>query len=416
MRNFWFKFWTFILAVLIFIGCWLFLFSQNHDYLVKFTPQSAEIYFNSQTQIINNLETAKKDYFFNWLTDRSGLASDTWKNILTKSSKQISFFTINGQIFALTKENEDLTDYLNQSNVRYLQQDKHIYIPELNIDQLNLEKTEWFNQIKPKFYFNSFYIYLKKLSLLNIPFTFDAETNQPLLIQGKNKNNLVTLTVNDNIITKNHKIVPILSVPKDYISIINGIELKNLDQNAEFKPENIMFHILKNISGPFVLENQPGMNVLTIDSQKNDLSELQKQISQILAFIYPSKVTKTLPDWSVATQFIADPNYWQFEQDEQSEQSEQIDTTQTFRINKQNQPFKLKIDANDNKLIIIFQNGIEEPTQSEQVEIGPLLKKCSKFGNKSYIMINPKQFPSLNQLKQITVANKSFNRTTICID
>ncbi|MBT5338348.1 hypothetical protein HOL46_03765, partial [Candidatus Falkowbacteria bacterium] len=285
MRNFWFKFWTFILAVLIFIGCWLFLFSQNHDYLVKFTPQSAEIYFNSQTQIINNLETAKKDYFFNWLTDRSGLASDTWKNILTKSSKQISFFTINGQIFALTKENEDLTDYLNQSNVRYLQQDKHIYIPELNIDQLNLEKTEWFNQIKPKFYFNSFYIYLKKLSLLNIPFTFDAETNQPLLIQGKNKNNLVTLTVNDNIITKNHKIVPILSVPKDYISIINGIELKNLDQNAEFKPENIMFHILKNISGPFVLENQPGMNVLTIDSQKNDLSELQKQISQILAFI-----------------------------------------------------------------------------------------------------------------------------------
>ncbi|MBT5338121.1 hypothetical protein HOL46_02575, partial [Candidatus Falkowbacteria bacterium] len=136
----------------------------------------------------------------------------------------------------------------------------------------------------------------------------------------------------------------------------------------------------------------------------------------ILAFIYPSKVTKTLPDWSVATQFIADPNYWQFEQDEQSEQSEQIDTTQTFRINKQNQPFKLKIDANDNKLIIIFQNGIEEPTQSEQVEIGPLLKKCSKFGNKSYIMINPKQFPSLNQLKQITVANKSFNRTTICID
>ena len=410
MHNFWLKFWTFVVAVLIFIGCWSFLFSQNHDYLVKFTPQSAEIYFNAPSQIINNLEIAKKDYFFNWLSDRSSLTPETWKEIVNKSSKQISFFTINGQVFSLTKQTQDLTNYLEESNVRYLHQDKHVYIPELSTNQLNLEKMDWFKQVKPTFYFNSFNIYLKKLSLLNIPFTFNAETNQPLLIQGKNKNNLITLTVADNIITKNHKILPVLSIPSDYISLVNGIELKNLDQNAEFKPENLMFHILKHITGPFILENHTEINILTINNQKNDLQELQNQISQILAFIYPSKTNKTLPDGSLATQFIADPNYWQFEQDEQ------ITALKTIHINKQNQPFKLKIVSTDDNLVVTFQPEGEELTQSEQMEIAPILKKCSRFWNRSYILINPKQIPSLNQLRQITVANKSFNRTTICID
>lgn len=416
MKYFWLKIGLFCFSVVIFIGCWLFLFLNQADNLARFVPAEAEMYLHLKPNTASKIPQKHLKLYLAWLAKHSNLSEDNWKSLAANVNQALGCFTINGQIFCLTKQTPELTSLLSGKNISFTKQkientsDSIIFFPEIKTFPERLTGQAWFNEIKTKINFSKFTLYLKNLTYLNLssPST-DPEYSRPISLLGRYRHDKLRLKVNGMNIKQTWPSAKQRLSTFPVVTNFYGYNLNSalISEKADYLPENFKFHLLKAINGPVEFLDLGAEYIVYFSKKTNNIEQLKARILSILAYTSPSEKIKYLPDDSTSTQYIADPTAWKYE-------TVVINNQQTQKLIEPKINLSLAItEINDYYRLANNENtSIKQPLTNSR----SLFSSCSRFGKKIGLYINPKNTPYSTYLDNIVIINSTFTGIAICID
>ncbi len=407
MSYFRLKFWLFVLSVTVFVGCWLFLFFNHNDHLVKYVPAQAEAYFHTTTQNLLKIPEKQRIFYLSWLEDKSAMSAGRWQSILEHLDEEVGFFSLNGQVFAVAKDTQKTLELISRNETSFTREGKVLFFPRLTVSADKLHETEWFKQTRRKIAFTNFLIYIKDIRTLKIPFVAD-QPSSPLALAGSAHEN--TLCLKTHGLTGQevgrHEKPQISVLPADTSAYFNNIFPGKIVQNAEYSPQNFIFHLLKSLNGAVEFAQTPDGFMIIASQKENPTEQLQSFILNILAQTLPSEKSKLLPDQTTAIQYIADPNAWKFETVVSDYQQQYILTEPKINLD-------LRLTEVDGQLII-NNNFPHESIVSSPANINTT--SCSGMFSKNCLYIKPQSAELSNFFNHIVLRTGIFNQNTICID
>lgn len=391
------------LSFILFILCLVFLLLNHNDTLAQFVPGQAENYLHLNpltTQILNN---EKQAHLFNWLSEKSSLSIDEWRGIIKNARNELAFFTINGQVFALSKENNNILNYLSDSSISYEKSGKYLYIPQLNLDVFDRYLTDqaWYNQINKTIAFGDFVIYSRDLSKLetNVPLLKKPEL-YPMMAIGQIHKDYITLSAIGTSTPKKQKLnaTNIKTIPTNtnlYFRNINTNDL-NLFNLSDY---NLEYSILSLLKGPTeVLKTDTG-SIIFADKTENSLEELKSNILKTIALLYPVEKEVELPDGSLGIHLVADQSINQYFTSLNNQWGTLAETDESLL------DFNLLVEELEKSLSVTINYPNSSTSNVSKCNL-PKFRKSSGL----YIKINITGWSNLMAL------NKNQTKTSICID
>ena len=401
MNKFAIKLSLFLLSVVIFIGCSVFLLLNHVDTIDKYVPGEAETYLNVNIHSTYKLTAEKKDHLLNWLESKSTINKESWGNLFLNVKNELGLFSMNGQIFVITKENKELTTYLAQEKQSFTKNDKALIIPALNLTQTSLIDQDWYNSLKNKITFSDFVLYSKDLGKLEktVPLLKTPDL-YPIAAFGDIHKNNVTLDVIGNVGQAKTKLTKanIKDIPAGTKLYLRNIEAKTIT-SLKVPGENIELSIIKLLNGPIeYLKNEEGC-VIYIDKTQNNLAELKSSILDTVALLHPVEVEKELPDGTIGIHLVADKGL--------SEYFAQAGNKWGTLTERDESPFQfdLVVEETENNLVITLDNPQKDELITSKCKL-PKFRKSSSL----YLSTN---IPAWNN---VLIQNKNQTELTICID
>jgi hypothetical protein len=399
---FWLKFNLFVLAVLVFIGCWAFLFNLHADNLDKYVPAEAETYAHFNSKVLSKVPEEQKAFYLDWLAQQSTISAENWEQVLKLTRGEIGLFTINGQVFSVIKPRNKVHDFLNKQKIMYSGSKSVTYFPSLTAPTQVLAEEEWYKQTKNKINFADFVIYSESLakSATTIPL-LNYEELYPLAILGNFGNKTLNLTMKGNVgQAKTALLKPqIEQIPdsaKLYFRNFSGNSLIQMLPKADL---NYDFAILQKLTGPIeYLQTESGSIIYAL-ADLNDAELIKAYSAETLAHLSPSERAKELPDGTAAIHLIADPAVW------------------TFEINDNN----VANIKHVNDLDLGYEIGIKQTAEYIMIQNSePSLDAAAVATSCSYNSWKPKTSiyiqPEGNIFSNIVITNKNQTTIGVCID
>lgn len=401
MNNFAIKLYLFFLAIILFVGCSTFLLLNHVDTLDQYVPGEAETYLHVNINSTYKLNADKKDHILNWLESKSTINKEGWQQILLNIDNEIGFFSMNGQIFALTKENKSLSNYLVQEKQSFTQKDKAIIIPALNLTQTALTDQAWYKSLKNKITFSDFVIYSKDLGKLEktVPL-LKTSGLYPIAAFGDIHRNKVTFDVIGNVgqtktrLTKSN----IKEIPTGTKLYLRNIKAKTI-ASMKVPGETLELSIIKLLTGPIEYLKKEGGSIIYINKTQNNLNELKSSILNTVALLHPVEVERELPDGTIGIHLVADEGL--------SDYFDQVGNKWGTLAESEEYPFQfdLIVEETEKNLIVTLNN----PEKSKLIT-----SKCKlpKFRKSSSLYLST----NVPAWENVLIQNKNQTKLSICID
>ncbi|MBU0546539.1 hypothetical protein KKA13_04810, partial [Patescibacteria group bacterium] len=174
----------------LFFICLIFLFCNHLDTLASEIPAQAEIYFHANAKDIQQIPREQKDIILNWLEKGSTVSRDSWQELFNASADEIGIFTLNKQIFGITKNNPAVISILQNRNIEFSLNENALYFPSLNVADKKISTEPWYMESKRKINFAKYNLFLKNSSAIAILQSFsEINTTKPVSAFGKLENN-----------------------------------------------------------------------------------------------------------------------------------------------------------------------------------------------------------------------------------
>lgn len=401
MNNFILKLNLFLVGVVLFVGCSIFILLNHGDTIEKFVPAEAEAYLHIDVPAAQTLNTEKKDHFYNWLEAKSTLDSNSWKELLSKTKTEIGFFSINGQIFAISKANRNLNSYLSENNVSFVKKDDIIYVPALHLSEKSLINEEWYQKTKEKISFSDFVIYSKDLAKIEktIPL-LKTPTLYPLAGFGNIHKDYLELDVKGQVGQAKTKLTEanIKHIPANTSLYLRNIDTKTLNL-LKTPGENLEFSIISLVNGPIEYLNTENGSILYANKGLNTLNDLKSKIINTIGLLYPIEKEVELPDGSTGIHLVADTSIAKYFVQNQN--------TWKTRENVEDIPFdfELSIQEEEEQLIVTLNTPLVAKATTQKCNF-PKFRKASGL----YLTTSQENWGN------ILIQNKNQTKISICID
>jgi len=401
MNNFPIKLTLFLLSIILFVGCSVFLLLNHVDTIDKYIPGEAETYLHLNINSTDKLNADKKDHVLNWLESKSTINKEDWENLLLNVKNELGLFSMNGQIFVLTKENKDLIDYLSQEKQSFSQNDRGIIIPALTLTQTSLIDQSWYKEIKNKVTFSDFVLYSKDLGKIEktVPLLKTPDL-YPIAAFGDIHKNNISLAVIGNVGQAKTKLENsnVKDIPTGTTLYLRNIEAKTITA-LNIPEENIELSIIKLLSGPIeYLKNKDGC-VIYINKTQNNLAKLKSSILDTVALLHPVEVERELPDGTIGIHLIANKGL--------SKHFSQVGNKWGTLTETDEYPFQfdLVVEETEKNIVITLNN----PQKTELIT-----SKCNlpKFRKSSSLYLST----NIPAWDNVLIQNKNQTEISICID
>jgi hypothetical protein len=401
MSTFAIKLNLFLLSVILFVGCSVFLLLNHVDTIDKYIPGEAETYLHLNINSTYKLNTEKKDHLLNWLESKSTINKEGWKNLLLNVKNELGLFSMNGQIFVLAKENKDLSAYLAKENQSFTQNDKGIIIPALTLTQTSLIDQSWYKEVKNKVTFSDFVLYSKDLGKIEktVPLLKTPDL-YPIAAFGDINRDKITLDVIGNVGQSKIKLskANIKDIPAGTKLYLRNIEAKTIT-SLKVPEETLELSIINLLSGPIeYLKNEEGC-VIYINKTQNSLNELKASILDTVALLHPVEIERELIDGTIGIHLVADTGL--------SEYFAQVDNKWGTLVETEESPFQfnLTVEELENSLVITLNNP-------QKAEIITSNCKLPKFRKSSSLYLST----NIPEWHNVFIQNKNQTELSICID
>ena len=394
----------FLLAVLIFIGSWTFLFTNHYDNLIKFAPGESNLYIHTKTTAFSSAKTEHKQFFYNWLSSNSPLSYDQWQ-LIEQVNREVSLFTLNNQAFGLILNSKINKELLANNNISFTETDKVLYFPEIIIAETNLLSQQWLKSIYNKVHFKPMALYIKDYTQINpLLAPFKQSNDNSLAILAKFKDEQSNFYLSGQVGQKNSKKIEpqLLDQPSNAQIYVQNIQTNQISQEVEYSLDNLPFLLLKKTSGPVEFIKTASGFELIANSTDNPFDYIQTNILQILSFIFPSEIEKELPDQTVAIHHIADPTVWEFETDK----NENSNSSSLFI---EHADINFLIEKQDKSTKITYNSSYTKQST------GTVDNNLPKFGKDALIYVNLQHFLPNSNLQSATVYNNKLSSISLCI-
>lgn len=302
---------VFCLILLIFSG--LFLFLHHKDTLKNYVPKEVSIYIHTYPQEINSLFDKYfeiKSVFLELFENNSNI-----EELIKLANREIAIIKpVNQGYRILTYKTPVLEAALKDNKINFQTCGKVLIFPETN----NICEQQPKLDFRPKiFNFSKVIIYFTGKEPLFLPDFIDHNYITPfyaymswpnqkagsVFIETNIKGDLMTVNVDNQSYSVN-----LLNVPR--FELYN-FDLSKLTFKASIIPENFKYQLLQNFSQVNYFADFDDKFILVVGGL--NLKDIQTVIKKRLAFLLPQERKKILPDNTVAINLIANPAYWDFE-------------------------------------------------------------------------------------------------------
>jgi len=407
MRFFYLKLSAFLSAVAVAILCLIFLFCNHNDRLIQFVPAEAEAYFHAETRDLLKLPQNQWQTYTAWLAEKSAISAGRWESIFRGLNNEIGIFSINGQVFGVTKNNYRTLGLIARQEMPFTVEKDIIYFPALNISANKLTGAPWFRATRRKIVFSDYVLYLKKLNGNTFPFP-SLGTEQPIAAFGNVNDGVLKLKVRGDVgqSIRTKQKPQLTQLPENFNFYFRNINTGTMTQKAEYTTENFRFNLLKLIKGPVEYLDTTAGFTLFANTTDNPLEELKSNLANLLALTEPTRKEKALPDGTVAIQRVVDPSAWQFKETLEDGQS-------VWELTNVNQENSLSILQRGKMYSIKHYPKASNPEWTISTDI---FDKCNKFRNESSALLNLKQLSKQTSLNNLYLINQSASKLVVCID
>ena len=402
------KIYLIFLSALIITSAILFFSLNKPDHLAAFVPKNAEVYLHTSYNSFTNLKTDWQFASVNLLAQKSALTYKDWRTVIDTEPKELAAFSVNGQFFLLVKNNRKLKNLLETTTISHSLKGNTVIFPEFQFG--DEESTEsWIAQKTTNLNFSDFILMTNDFTKFSFPIRI-AQT-EPMLIKGNIKGETLRFKLNleeEIPFFENKSAISPQVFPDNTKIYLQNISKDFFNYEAESVEDNIKYLLLKSFPTIEYLEVEDGF-VLNIDKTIISSAETEREISKILAKIYPIEVTKSLPDGSIAKHLIADESKWQF-----------IDQSGGRILKNSEIPFEFELFSGESNLslsvrktgsIATYTNSFYENGQLQN----PLVSLCPITKKQNKILINTKQ-QGIKDINTLLISQKSATTIDICID
>lgn len=401
MNNFAIKLNLFLVSVILFAGCSVFLLFNHVDTIDKYVPGEAETYLHVNINSTHKLKTEKKDHLLNWLESKSTINKEGWENLLLNVKNELGLFSMNGQIFVITKENRKLSAYLAQEKQSFTQKDKTIIIPALNLTQSSLIDQDWYQKVNAKVTFSDFVLYSNDLGKIEktVPLLKTPDL-YPIAAFGDIHRNKVTIDVIGNVGQAKTKLAKsnIKEIPSK-----TRLYLRNIDANTinalTVPEESLELSIINFLNGPIeYLKNEAGC-VIYVNKEQNNIDNVKSSILDTIGLLHPVEIEKELPDGTIGIHLVADSSL--------SEYFAQVGNKWGNLTEQEEYPFQfdLSVEELEKNLVITLNNP-------ETTELITSKCKLPKYRKSSGLYISS----PIKAWENVLIQNKNQTELSICID
>lgn len=392
-------------AIALFILGWLFLLNLRSDHFIKHAPSDTGVYINTSTKFINKLPKNQYQLFLQWLEKNSQFNANQWQEAF-KMPREISFFSLNGELFGIIKKNKATLSLAQTLLKSYVTLEEVVIFPKIKLDDKSLAKTAWFNKTRRKINFSPLNAYVKDIAEIKTPMPALA-SNSPISILGKLSSGKIKLTIFGDVgQDRGEKIRGQKFISDNTKLFIRDISFSPIKEEANFGKGNLVFQLLKSINGPIELRLFDSSFVLFAQKRFNSIEQLTMNISLILANIYPREKTKLLPDNTLAIHFLADPEKWEFSK-------EVVEKNQIkYKLQKPKQNIDIEVGEAGN-LLTVTNNKSQNETGINNIKVNRILNSCSIFGN-GIVFYQYENFDK--DILNITIVNINKNKIRFCIN
>src|SRR3989339_1593155 len=317
MHNFFLKFYLLIFGILFFVGGILFLLLNHVDTLYRFVPAEAENYLHIQPRSLNELSEAQRTEIYGWLKNHSSISENAWKNILESKQRELGLFSLNGQIFGVVRNNNQIKSLLLSKGISTAYNKQVVFFPHLALSNpivSSLADQAWFKTVRQRICFKDFILYSHNLNTLqlNMPLLKNAELPVTSFLGNFNDKTVRIETLGQVGQAKAASIAdPLKTLPKETISYFRNLQVEEM---AKFNAvsDNLELSILQKLSGAIEYYKDNVGSQVKISKKSQTLEQLKKAVLSSLARLYPSRTERILPDGSVAINLIANEDAWVF--------------------------------------------------------------------------------------------------------
>jgi hypothetical protein len=385
------------IAIFFIVSGFLFLAFHHKDTLISNIPGEATAYFHTNSANFIKISEPKQALLLNYLENNSNLNRDSWQTIFTGTNDEFALFSIKRQIFGVIKNNSNNKQLLSINNISYQDSNDALIFPKVSVTDTKITDQDWFKQIHNKATFADATLTTKDTLLLNTNFT-ELPSNSPIFAKMSLIDDYINIKVNGEIGQEKTKTVSTDNIPQDTILFISGLNLSKLEQKTDYTAENFDYLLLQSVNGPaqYLVNNEN--SAIYVNKQSNDSADLQNKIKEILAFTFPEKQNKPLPDGTAAKQLIANKELWKFSQD----------STNSLKIDEP----ELYIHETENYFIVTSKEQLTDNTTKTQ-SLKQLAKDCHiNYSNQ----IVYSKIMNVNSINEILISNRNKNHISICIN
>lgn len=400
-------------GIVAFILCLVFLLLNQGDNIVRFAPDTADLYFHARANKLALLKPERQTILYTWLGQNGSLSEKQWQLIVPLIKNEFAIYKKNNELTVVARPNRSLVELLIKEGIASSSTGSFIAFPS-DDSGFAPENSSSFAKLKRKINFSDFSLYARNLNVIHGFLTnLGKSESQPVIIDGNIGKNKIELTINESTpLMPDKKMKQQIKTfdPSTQYYFLN-IDQKNAEKLAENLQKTLDFQILSKLSGPKEYQKTKDWSTMFITKRYNTMEGLKLAITTTLATFQPAEKAKVLPDDTIATQLIADPTQWSFvELPANAEGFKFLSLT----ADKLNLGIIIRETENQYQIIINSLNLVKsmQPTRAALAK-SPCFS--SKFGKKSLIYINKQAFPEGAFFNNLVI-DITKSKSRICID
>lgn len=400
-------------GIVIFILCLVFLFLNQGDNIVRFVPDTADLYFHAKINKLALLKPEQQAILYGWLGQNGALSEKQWRGIMPLIKNEFTIYKENNELTVIAHPNKPLAELLAKEVIVSSPIGSFIVFPS-DDSSFSPENSSSFAKLKRKINFSDFSSYARNLNVIHGFLTNLGESeSQPVIIDGDIEKNKIELVINESTsLMPGKKMKPQIKTldPSTQYYFLN-IDQKNAEKLAENSQKSLDFQILTKLNGPKEYQKTSAWSSIFITKRNNTLEGLKLAITTTLATFQPAEKAKVLPDDTIATQLIADPTQWSFvELPVNAEGFKSLSLT----ADRLNLGIIVK-ETKDQYQISINSLNLVKSSQPTSTTIAKSPCFSSKFSKNSIIYINKNAFSATTFFNNLVI-RLGRKSSTVCID